>query len=433
MNWSTIAKIPRLLGMAVIITVVSLAATVPGTTSATAQGQQIAACSQIVERALEITETHCEGTGRNQACYGHTNLVAHPQAEAEQFVFVEAGDTVKVDQMQSLRLGRMDESAGTWGIALLRLQASIPNSRPENVTVVLFGDVAIEDATPDLPTLYAQPDTSMNVNVRSAPSVDGIALGTLAPNDVTLANGRSADSAWLRITLPDTGTNGWAFADLLAVDGDLSELKAVTAAEPVYGPMQAFTLQTGIDDAPCVEAPQSGLIIQTPEGMGKITFLINEIDIQLGSTVFFQAEAGNRMDVSVVEGSATVSADGVTQYVPAGMALSVPLSAEGAPAGPPQNPRPYDMSDVAALPTLLLPRAVTVAEPFTPPAVVDVPDTGDEDGESPTGEVPDGGSSSSPTDPLDGGTENPPPAEQPCKPRPPGHKGDDKGGEKFCD
>ena len=107
-------------------------------------------------------------------------------------------------------MSELNEDAGVWGVAVMSLQADIPNTLPgQNVTFILFGDVMIENAASDEQT-----------------------------------------------------------------------------------PMQAFYLRTGIGDVACEEAPESGLLIQTPDGIDEVTFNVNGVDVQVGSTVLFQTEEG---------------------------------------------------------------------------------------------------------------------------------------------
>jgi hypothetical protein len=129
--------------------------------------------------------------------------------------------------------------------------------------------------------------------------------------------------------------------------------------------MQAFYMESAANDAACPEAPNSGLMIQTPEGLATVTFLINEVDIQLGSTVFFQVNTGHELTVSVVDGSASVTADGVLRYATAGSQIAVPLGEDGSANGAPSLPRPYDWGSVMALPTAYMDEPVEVAEPIS--------------------------------------------------------------------
>ncbi len=249
---------------------------------AAAQGQQ---CGELVEQAITAVQDACADTGRNQACYGNVALEASPREGVEDFVFDQQGDLVDVSDIDTLTLSSLDEVAGEWGVALLRIQANIPDTLPgQNVTFLLFGDVELQNA----------------------------------------------------------------------VDAENSDDAELT-------PMQAFYFRSGLDDSACAEAPSSGILIQTPEGAGTITLRANDVEISLGSTAYFQAEAGDAMTVSVVEGEAQVTADGETVTVPAGMQVGVPMDDDLRASGAPEDPQPYDVDALAALPISALPEEIEVA------------------------------------------------------------------------
>jgi len=156
------------------------------------------------------------------------------------------------------------------------------------------------------------------------------------------------------------------YAGLITSTGDLDSLPVIEAGAPAYGPLQAFTFQSGADDAQCSEAANSGMVIQTPEGVGKVTFLINEISVQLGSTLYFQAQPGGFLTASVLEGSATITAFDTVRTATAGSQITVPLSADGLVSGPPNDPVSYDLALFQGLPLAMLERAITIHEPLTP-------------------------------------------------------------------
>lgn len=325
-----------------------------------------ATCPDIVRAALDITQQVCDGIGRNQACYGHILLDAEFQPNAGSARFEQEGDVANVADLQSLRISAMDLASELWGIALMRLQASLPDSQTDqNITMLLFGDVRIENAMSHtrLMTLTAQATT--NVNLRQRPSLGALIVGQIAPGETVTATGRLDDGSWIRVRQPRTGVTGWVFGELLTGEDDIADLDVVDSAARYFGPMQAFTFQSGSNDALCPEAPNSGILIQTPEGVAKVTLLINEVDIQLGSTVFFQAQPGKAMTIQVIEGSATVTAFGQTATAVAGTQVTIPLDETLTPSGPPDPPAPYAMENVAALPVELLERPVTVHAPLT--------------------------------------------------------------------
>lgn len=323
-------------------------------------------CPQIVQQALQTTTEVCSSVNRNQACYGHVMLEASPQPYVDLFQFDTQGDVVNVEQVKSIRLNPMDLTEETWGIALMRIQANLPASQPgQNVTLLLFGNVEIENAATPAPEVETTVNSSGKLNVRQRPLEDAFVLGTVSPGETVIATARTADDAWVRIEVPGQDITGWVAGWAVAPDV-LAAVDTIEAWTRRPGPMQAIYLRSGVDDAFCPEAPNSGLVIQTPEGEARVTFLINEIDIQLGSTVYFQAEPGDVMAVRVVEGSAQVRASGVISTAFAGMEIMVPVSEDLQPSGPPSPPAAYKMPDVAALPITLLPRAISIHAPATP-------------------------------------------------------------------
>lgn len=237
-------------------------------------------CPAMVSDALAAVASLCEGTGRNRACYGNFTLTIEAQEDVDNLVFGAPGDMVNVADIQSLTLSSLDETAGEWGISLMKLQANLPATLPgQNVTMLLFGDVEITNAV-----------------------------------------------------------------------GDTSD---------DYTPMQAFYFRSGIGDAQCLEAPESGILIQTPEGQSRIAFRVDDVDIILGSTAFLQAVTGDALYVNLLEGQATVTAFDETQTVTAGMVVSVPIDTNLAASGPPGEPYAAQVIETLSSVVEILPKTVT--------------------------------------------------------------------------
>jgi hypothetical protein len=235
---------------------------------------------------------------------------------------------------------------------------------------VLFGNVELNNIAAAAPQISIASPVSINVLLN--PIADAPIIGTLASKTWASADGRSADNAWLRVRLP-SGENGWISRTAMAYKGSLDHLEIVESSSPDYGPMQAFYLNSYENNAVCPEAPASGILIQTPEGEAEVNLLINEVDIQIGSTVYFQAVPGANLTVTVVEGMARVSSQDVVRYVPAGTQLDVPMNADLRPAGPPGPVHAYQMSDVIALPLQLLERQITIHDPLTEDEIETLP------------------------------------------------------------
>jgi len=104
------------------------------------------ACTTLVQQAIETTDANCADIGRNQACYGNLQIDADPSSEDVELNFDVAGDLANVTDIASLRLSGM-VTPNEWGIAMMSIQANLPDTVPgQNVTVLLFGDVELNNA-----------------------------------------------------------------------------------------------------------------------------------------------------------------------------------------------------------------------------------------------------------------------------------------------
>jgi hypothetical protein len=242
----------------------------------------------------------------------------------------------------------------------MKVQANLPDTLPgQNVSFVLFGDVEMDNAVGAVSTLSAS--ATQTVNVREIPSKSGKVVGTPAAGTELLADAISEDSAWLRVRTADSSVQGWVSASIVTLSGDVKTLAVVKADAPRYSPMQAFYFKSGLKDAPCSQAPDSGILIQTPVGAGKIALNVNGADITLGSTAYLQAQPNGEMTASVVEGQGTITSAGKTVIIPAGTRARVPLDQDLNANGEPVGPEPYDAAALAALPLQLMPQTITIA------------------------------------------------------------------------
>lgn len=333
-------------------------------------------CSTVAQAALDVTDQLCADTNRNNACYGHDLLEAQPQPNIDTLIFNQPGQKVSVAQIRSLRIFPMDIDDQVWGVALLRLQADLPTSQPEDVTMLIFGSVELENAVRPATIQNMTVTTAQNINVRSAPSSTAAVIGTLKPHTSVTAVERLADNSWLRVQMPeDSNVTGWAFAPLLS--GDVEALNVAPASAPYLQPMQSFYFKSGDDSTACQDIPANGLLIQTPEGMGKVRLWINEVKFQIGSTVFLDAQPGSGMTIKTLQGEALVEALGVTQRVAAGTQAHVRLDENLRPLSPPTFPEPYEMNAVQALPVDHLTKPITIQPPLTPQQIRELVAMGD--------------------------------------------------------
>lgn len=168
-------------------------------------------------------------------------------------------------------------------------------------------------------------------------------------------------------TLPGQNVTIIAFGDTDITDA--AETDEVVDPDTL-NPMQAFYFRSSLGEPACVEAPDSGVLIQTPQGAGMVELTVNGVTIALGSTAYVVAEPEGLMDVFVVEGQAELTAQGATAAVPAGAHVTVPLDGDLNASGPPADPEPYNLDDLRALPISLLPEHIEIAEPVDDEALI---------------------------------------------------------------
>jgi uncharacterized protein YgiM (DUF1202 family) len=278
---------------------------------------------------------------------------------------------VDVVQVQSLRLSAMDTQTGQWGVVMLQIEANLVTrdilNADQDVQILLFGDAVLEDANQFLTATAIE-----NLNIRSQPATDATILGSLTLGDQITINGRLADNTWLRVRTATDENSGWIFAPLVTVNGDLDSLTLIspenvgeTPADNTarYGPMQAFYFQSGAQDAPCAEAPNSGVLIQTPEGVASVNIWMDEVVIQMDGTAYLQGQPDGELVINMLDGEAQIEAQGETRTAVAGTQVRVPLDADLQASGVPSDPQPYTVEEVQSLPISLLDDPVTVTPP----------------------------------------------------------------------
>lgn len=102
-------------------------------------------CPQLVQQALVMVQNSCADLGRNQACYGNNRLESILTDAALQFN--QPADRVPVESVQKLRTFPLNEQLGEWGVALLHIQANLPDTLPgQAVKFILYGDVELLNA-----------------------------------------------------------------------------------------------------------------------------------------------------------------------------------------------------------------------------------------------------------------------------------------------
>lgn len=312
-------------------------------------------CPAMVETILATAGDSCAELGRNQACYGN-QLVDAQGFDAEPVsAFVAAGDTVGIHTIASLSTADFDANNNTWGIALLSLQADLPDTLPgQNVTIVIFGDTQLSNQVIPADQLVSTlPATSTGaINVRGGAGTNFGIVRTLTNGESVALIGRNAAGDWVQIEA-DEG-EAWVFASLLNVDGDtaLLPINGDDTASEYAAPMQAFRLQTGIGQSTCAEVPPDGILVQAPTDT-TVHFLVNGVQVEVGSTAFLQTN-NDSVTVNTLDGAVTVTSADETQMVEPG--YQVTASADRAPT----EPDDYDFDELRYLPVSLLPERIGI-------------------------------------------------------------------------
>src|SRR5437870_1259201 len=98
-------------------------------------------CPTLVEEALTDLGQNCDALDRNSACYGYNKLSATFNEEQPDDFFSKVSDRTALNVLDTLSTTPLDTTAKTWGVAVMKVQANVPNSLPgQSVIFVLLGD-----------------------------------------------------------------------------------------------------------------------------------------------------------------------------------------------------------------------------------------------------------------------------------------------------
>ena len=348
-------------GMLLIAGIV-LSSQIISTTGVLAQdGNQ---CQQIVEQALSEAGVFCSDLSAGEACYGHAKVTTTMGQGEVSSPFTSGGDRVALASFESLTSSPLDTESGEWGIAVINL---LPNAQPEeqSVTAVLYGDVTF--ARPTVPS--SEPDRSIlqvynrggaEINLRNGAGITYDVIAQLGPGAEAVADGRNEQGDWVRIQT-DSGL-AWVFTPLIGWEGDQSAINALavllpndmTSPSQSGEPFQSFSLITG--ETVCDSAP-SGMLLQA-SGNQPATLQINLVSLEFTDAIFLlTAHPNDALDIKVLQGTATVTARGISVAVETGDQTSVALGGTDGltPTAAPTARRSYPFPDVAFAPLDLLP------------------------------------------------------------------------------
>ncbi len=240
---------------------------------------QVRTCPSLMDEALSLVGDACGDLGRNQICYGHNLAIVYDAQDTVISYFSDTGDIIPIFDIQTLETSPLDIDHVQWGVAMMSLQANLPDTMPgQNVLFVVYGDAELT---------------------------------------------------------ADFRDDGEAHSGL------------------------SFQLVTGIGEPACAEAPEDGVLVQSPEKT-VVNFRVNGVDIEMGSTGLLSVTEEGLLRVRTLEGDLTVTSGGVSQQVLPGFEVEVAVDVI------PNEPTPYDYVLVQNTPVQLLPQAISIPINFIP-------------------------------------------------------------------
>ncbi len=177
-------------------------------------------CSPVMLQAVESANRRCRSLDTNQMCYGNALAEARSQPGISNFEFSKPGDVIDLETLSTLRLSATNPANNQWGIVLMQVHAEVRNLGRDDVTLLLFGDVDIENQYQDFSDgVPANVNVGNDVlNIRRSPGIDSPIIERLEEGiEVRVIDGpRVADDlTWWNIRV--NGMTGWAVDN---VDGE---------------------------------------------------------------------------------------------------------------------------------------------------------------------------------------------------------------------
>jgi hypothetical protein len=285
------------------------------------QAQDAGQCSALVQKAIQALGQNCDGLDRNSACYGFDQVSATFFQDVPDATFAKPSDKTPLTELQTIATTPLDEALQRWGIALMRVQANVPNSLPgQAVIFMLLGGTNAENAVrPEYALasdLSVKVETTDKANVRSGPSTRNNVLGAVDAGTQLDADGVNDGRDWLRVLYKDGPA--WLNAGAVKPNDDLGKLPIITPETKT--PMQAFYFKTKFNQSDCVQAPDT-LLIQGPKSM-KVDLLANQATVNIGSTILLKQTDEHTMELLVLDGEAQVN----NLLIPTGWKAFAPLS-----------------------------------------------------------------------------------------------------------
>ncbi|MGB7341628.1 MAG: SH3 domain-containing protein [Phototrophicaceae bacterium] len=322
-------------------------------------------CPIGVQDSFTAVEILCSDVASGEACIGNGTVNATFGAEVASS-FAQSNDRAQISNLDRIQL----VSGTTWTVIRAELGLSTTDGGDiAQATVFAYGNLTLTD-TGRVATGSVQNGTVIaerGMNVRRAPGNEGVVVWQLQGGQDIIVTGISADREWIRMVIPNefAGT-GWVYAPYISVEGGDETLAVVGVNSPVpdfsapeFTPGQSYELLSELPSENCdSDVPISGLLVQSPSSTpDALRLQINNAEIQINGTVFIQAQVGEVLRISVLEGEATVLANNSDVSAQADNRINVPLDINLVVNGAPQA-EAFDAAELANVPIRLLPRPI---------------------------------------------------------------------------
>ncbi len=284
--------------LSLIAIIVVLVAALPVPQSSRAQ----VGYEQLVRRALSELDTNCANLEANSVCYGFAEVSATFSAAVPDADLTEPGDRAALTGLLSLRTSPINLSAGTWGVAVMNVQANVPAGLTgESAVFLLLGDVQVtnevDPAQAVVPSTVVPVTLTALTNALRTPGSGAQVLGSLATGTLLQADGISPDGLWLRVMFDRQVA--WIPRANVNSDAPVGGLPVITRDS--LTPMQAFIFRTGGGTPPSLVVPPDVLVVQSPRGV-PVDIIANEVPIRVDGVIFLRTLPDGRFQLLASDG-----------------------------------------------------------------------------------------------------------------------------------
>lgn len=301
-------------------------------------------CPADVIRAFARAGAACSDVERNHVCYGNGTVTGVFDASNED-EFSLVGERASTGLLQQLIVASEDELS----VASMQLQLSLINTQPgRNVSLIASGDVTLTNQVPVRPTILVE-STGL-LTIRELPDSEAAMIEQYPLRTTVTANGLYSEGGWLRVEVPDSSEIGWVSLEIISTVGDINTLNIVEIDSPFLRSFQLMSISTGIDDARCEGAPESGVLIQSPNIVDAVEMTINGVDLLLAGTVFLQSAPDAGMILRQIDGQTLIRMASGTQWLVSGGEVSIPLDSSLTVSGELSETQPFVAENLVGVP-----------------------------------------------------------------------------------